>query len=361
MSCGIAKSQVAALSLFLLFGWNVHLEAQSVTSNDPDLELSSIEVPDKISKGIRLAPWAHSVVAGEGTLWIHDNRRVYKLDPDRGSFSEIQIEDWSAGKGMPGGASFTIGSGSIWAYLKSHGVEGVHRYDPSTGKCLAVVSLKKGTIGPMLVFGEGALWTFDNFHRTLQRIDPGSNQVTATTDLLKGTWWPGPVVADGFVWLMDGDKGLMKRFDPQSAVLRDEFQAGAPEVGFFRQPFEGGFYRFTVQDGAIWIANDKHGSDGTFVLTRFDAKTLQRIAKIESDSSGGQPVVWNGFVWFLTAGYAFNRISMQTNHGAGKLAIISQDNRRETGLLLRDDKSLWVVGSKTVIRIQAKKKDYDNK
>jgi streptogramin lyase len=333
--------------------------AQSISENSPELTITTVELPKEMSVFAlhhQLQPYA----IGEGTIWFHNNDRVFKFGPQTNEFTSMSIEHVKAFRG----GGFAVGGGSLWSFGKAHGVEGVHRIDPDTGKCLAAIAIKGANFNT-LTYGEGALWVFNERGGHIQRVDPKTNQVSAANELGKGMWWTFPVVGEGFFWVLDIQSGTMKRVDLLTAKTVDEFQVGSAQAGFLKSPFSGGFYLYTVGEGSLWVANNREGSNGTYALYRFDSKTHERIARLESDGSGGVPAVWKGFVWLADHGYEhqghyLKKISLTTNHAVGQVFLPAGHERLQRGsmppILLAGEHSLWAIGlgDRSLSRIQAK-------
>ncbi len=281
---------------------------------------------------------------------------------------QLQLGNWFL-RAIGGG--FAVGGGSVWRYGKGHGVEGVHRVDPGTGKCIATVALKPRKGMNSLTYGEGSLWVLNEHDGNLVRIDPSTNQVSATIELGKG-FWRGLEIADGAVWAVGAENGIVKRLDPQSNKVVDEFAVGSPQKnGIFTAPFVGGSYYFSFGDGMLWVVNSKDTSSGfKCVLSRIDPKTHERIASIEFDECNSAPVFWHGYVWLPIDRnvVAITKIDPKTN-GVGRillpLGLYGSVRRNSLGpsRLLADQNSLWDFtwryGSAPIIvrRIQAKPKE----
>jgi hypothetical protein len=132
----------------------------------------------------------------------------------------------------------------------------------------------------------------------------------------------------------------------------EEFSAGrSQENGLLKGPIAGGLYFFTAADGMLWIVNNKKTSNGTYVFSRFDPKTHERVAKIEADDSNGVPVIWDDSVWLPGLGYLI-KVNSQTNHVSARLLLPAVNGGRPLKSstmpgLLTDGKTLWAVNSGT--------------
>jgi virginiamycin B lyase len=332
--------------------------AQILPASDPDVTVTAIEGPKDAAFAI-----------GDGTAWFLTKDGLAKVDPQNNHLTSVPIEQVKRVGYAAGG--FAVGGGSVWRFGKAHDVEGVHRVDPGTGKCVATVALKPRKGMNSLTYGEGALWVLNEHDGNLVRIDPATNQVSATIELGKG-FWLDLKIAEGAVWAMGEENGIMKRVDPRSNKVVDEFSIGAPQKnGFFTIPFVGGSYSFSLGDGMLWVVNSKDTSSGyKCVLSRVDPKTHEHTAIIEFDDCNSAPVFWHGYVWLPIDrnDVAITKIDPKTNRvGRIFLPLGSYGSVRRNSLgpsrLLADENSIWDFtlryGSAPIIvrRIQAKPKE----
>jgi hypothetical protein len=147
------KLPVICLPLLLVMLTSAFLSesrAQSVPESDPDLVITTVELP----KGTSSVWGPFGLVVGDGTVWFHHKDQLFKFEKQNGHFMATPIEQE---KKAPF-ATFAAGGGSIWLFGQAHGVEGVHRIDPVTGQCVATIALKLGKGLNVFAYGEGALW-----------------------------------------------------------------------------------------------------------------------------------------------------------------------------------------------------------
>jgi virginiamycin B lyase len=339
MVSGTARRIYRVVVLTLASAPVLHVGAQISPESDPDVTITTIGGPKTATFAI-----------GDGTAWFQGNH-LYKVDPRNNQLTSVPIEQLKTVGYAEGG--FAVGGGSVWRFGKAHDVEGVHRVDPGTGKCIATIALKPRKGMNSLTYGEGSLWVLNRHDGNLVRIDPATNQVSVTIELGKG-FWLDLKISDGAVWAMGEESGIVKRVDPQSNKVVDEFTVGSPQKnGIFTIPFVGGSYYFSFGDRMLWVVDSKDTSSGyKCVLSRIDPKTHERIAQIEIDDSNGTPVFWHGYVWLATArdnaaGHVITKINPKTNRVVGQVVLPTWSGGfvRRGSLappsLLADENSLW--------------------
>jgi hypothetical protein len=363
MVSGTARRVYRVAVLTLASASLLPVAAQILPASDPNVTITTIEGPKDAAFAI-----------GDGTAWFLTKDVLTKVDPQNNQLTSVPMEQLQLGNWFLRaiGGGFAVGGGSVWRYGKGHGVEGVHRVDPGTGKCIATLALKPRKGMNSLTYGEGSLWVLNEHDGNLVRIDPGTNQVSATIELGKG-FWLGLKIADGAVWAVGEENGIVKRLDPQSNKVVDEFSVGRPQKnGLFTMVLEGGSYYFAVGDGTLWVADSQSMSTGKYVLSRIDPKTHERVAQIEIDDSQGAPAFWNGFGWVSMAsgnsrlGHFITKIDLKTNRAAGQIFLPASGRLFNRGaspaILLADENSLWSLsrgfnGDSVVRRLQAKPKE----
>ena len=283
------------VAVMLAAGFPLQLSAQTVSTADPSVIVTSIEVPSEGS----MSPFT----VGDGTAWLLAKHKLFKVDPTVNQFVAVPVEEIS--RYVYGLPTLATGGGSVWVFGSAHKVGGIHRIDPATGNCVASIHLEKRKGETSLAYGAGALWVLNQFDGTLLRIDPGTNQIAATIQVGKGYWDPVQV-DDGAVWVMGLENGVVKRVDPQANRVADEFSAGSPhENGLLSEATKGGTYSFSVGQGVVWIFDDWHGRIFNNDMKAFeiaiwgvDARTHERIGNITRGVLGGTPMFWNG--WLVT-------------------------------------------------------------
>jgi YVTN family beta-propeller protein len=358
--------------IVLVFASVFHLGAQNTPESDPDLTITTIEGPKELNGGLP--------ALGDGPVWFAKGR-LFQVDRENNQLSSVPIElEQLKNVGYAHGG-LAVGGGSIWRFGKAHNVEGIHRADLGTGKCTATVELKPRKGFNSLTYGEGSLWVLNEHDGNLVRIDPGTNQVSATIELGKG-FWQDLKIADGSIWAMGLENGVVKRVDPHSNKVVDEFSAGKEQQNsFFKSPFKGGLYSFSVGEGALWVADRK--DTGKYILSRIDPKTHELVATIEMDDSNGAPVFWNSYGWvsstgYLEAGHFITKINLKTNRVAGRIFLPAWKGGgaykvffkvgSEAPVLLVGKDSLWAIstsaggrGAPLIIhRVQAKQPEVSN-
>jgi len=347
------------------------LTAQDPSRTDPEFTVTVVEGPKR-----------GAFAVGDGAVWFLGQGQLSKLDPADNHVISVPLED-APGPGpmlmaMKGTVPqfFAVGGGSIWrlARKSKHELE-LQRLDETNGRLLDEIPLNEKQSGS-LSYAYGSIWIWSDMFldHPLVRVDPSAKQVT-TIDLGKGEW-SAPCFSEGSVWILGMESGVVKRIDIQSNKIAEEFSIGQKQKnGIFSMPFKGGSYYFAVGDGMLWVADSKNLSSGKYVLSRFDLKTHERVAKLESDPSDGPPVIWHGYVWLSTAGnvmsgHYLTKISPQTNHIVGTIFLLPTISGRilvsgsMPPRLLADQDSLWTfsVGTAgnppiTIHRIQATSSD----
>src|SRR5215469_494839 len=330
-----------------LFWLDLKLPAQVTTLGDPDLSITNFEAP----KGAE-------VLMGDGTPWFLEKNQIIKFDlQNQTQTAPLPIEHL----GHVGFAfgSVEIGSGSFWGYGKAHDVEGIHRIDLSTGKCVAAIPLKPRKGQNVLRYGEGALWVFNLHDGNLKRIDPNTNQVSGEIEVGKGFWEPEQI-ADGFIWTIGLESGLLKRIDPNSLKIVDEFSVGPPQkTGFLEEPFKGGEFHFAVGEGMIWVEDKKPPpfGDFTYTLLRIDPKTHEQVANFELGNycACGPPAIWSGYVW-VSEMFRRGDLILKINAKTGQIAQYSTLGHVQ---LVVQGGSLWAIRWRSIWRIQEKETRYE--
>src|SRR6516162_3101719 len=118
-----------AFTLCSLFVDGVPLCAQSVSVNDPAVIVTRIEGPKN-----------GAFALGDSAAWFETKDRLFRIDPQSNELSSVGTEELQRGNWWLSTlflANFAVGGGYVWRFGKAHGVQGIHRVEPDTGKCVA--------------------------------------------------------------------------------------------------------------------------------------------------------------------------------------------------------------------------------
>lgn len=282
---------------------------------------------------------------GDRTAWILGNSNYKKLTRSN-QLTSVAIESIDGNLR----SRLAVGGEAVWILGEAHGIHGILRIDPSTGRCIANVLLKKHKGEDSLAFGEGALWVLDKYDGTLTKIDPSNNQITGTVELGK-MFWQNVKAVDGSVWAMGEEKSVVKRIEPNSSKIVDDFSIGANQHnGMFS--LNMGMFVFSVGEGFLWVADDKF-QQGKYTLSRVNPNTHESSTKLQVDGSHGASVFWNGSGWLSTVGYHLyghfiTKFDPSTNRIEAKVPLPIEhgsttfsDRGSLPPLLLADEDSLW--------------------
>jgi hypothetical protein len=318
----IAVSRFVLLS-FLWLNVPASLAQRSEVLQDPNLEVLSLEGPKE--KDVL------AMAVGDGAAWILTNDRLLRVDGLTGqllSMPTLRVKTWSFDF-----SNAVIAAHSLWVTGKANKIVGVHRIELSTGKLLSSIPLPYPQ-GPAV--GDNGVWVFAGArHDKLFRINPQTNTTSLAIELGRG--FGSAQFADGSLWVINEENGRVKRIDLASAKVLEEFSVSTPHEN---GPLARSMYYFAVSDGSLWV-HDVSGDET--VLTRIDANTHQRVAKLQVANSYFVPILWNGFVWLATDGVLnLTKIDPRTNHIVGQVAL-PVSRGMTVPLLLRDGDSLWAV------------------
>jgi virginiamycin B lyase len=155
-------------------------------------------------------PSISDLTATNDSVWVSSG--LFRVAPGDNTVSGPFTDD-------PSG-DIVAGEGSIWAsdYLDDL----VRRFDPSTGKQVAVVKLPFGSAPEGLVDANGAIWVANHHGGSVSRIDPATNKVVATVRLQDPqSGGPQGIAAGlGSVWVTLGNYGQVARIDPTTNRLQ---------------------------------------------------------------------------------------------------------------------------------------------
>jgi hypothetical protein len=120
-----------------------------------------------------------------------------------------------------------------------------------------------------------------------------------------------------------------------------------------KQGFKGGSYSYGIREGLRWVLDTQGMYGQKRVLSGYDLRTHERIAKLEVDNAVFGPVIWNGSVWLSTrgdphVGHYIAKIDPRLKHTVGRISIpVAVEGARESDflppLLVADGDSLWAL------------------
>jgi YVTN family beta-propeller protein len=252
---------------------------------------------NKLVAATRLGSSPASLAAGEGAVWVTDEREstISRIDPRTNSVTTKA----SAGPAA-GGPSYVIaGEGSVW--VSNTGGGGLTRFDPRTLTnlgALPLASTDSFNCGPVAA-GEGGIWVYasgalyratgDNlvakvegtplcsgdlaagagavwvtnsyFASELLRVDPKTLRIAKRLPL---DFPPGAVTTDdSAVWIVDGRDDSVVEVSPTSGRIFATVKVGGrPDA-------------IATGGGSVWVANV---DDGT--VSRIDPRRRKVVATI---------------------------------------------------------------------------------
>ena len=294
-------------------------------------------------------PKGASVGFGDGKIWLLKSNELISLGEDLKPLTPIPIEEIEI-------RSWTVGGGSIWILGKSKGFSGLHRIDSQTGKLTDTVSLQ-GEKYAAILYAYGSIWAAPAFvlakGKPLLRIDPETKHVTVIGDDFKGQL----VASDGKLWMLGVEDGKVRSLDPQSNKVIDDFSVGREHdngliKNIIKGPSKAGGYSFAISDGMLWVLDVKGLYGERHVLSGYELKTHERIAKLETDGALWGPVIWNGYVWLSTrgdphSGHYISKIDPGLKHTVGRILIPASPGGQEANflppILAAEGDSLWAL------------------
>ncbi len=252
---------------------------------------------NKLVATTRLGSSPASVAAGEGAVWVTDERdsSISRIDPKTNSVTAKA----SAGPAAGGPSYVVAGEGSVW--VSNTGGGGLTRFDAGTLTNLGTLPLGSTdsfNCGPVAA-GEGGIWVYassalyratgDNlvakvegtpacsgdlaagagavwvtnpyFASELLRVDPRTLRIVKRIPL---DFPPGAVTTDSSaVWIADGRDDSVVEVSPTSGRLVATVKVGRRPVAIMA----GG--------GSVWVANV---DDGT--VSRIDPRRRKGVATI---------------------------------------------------------------------------------
>jgi streptogramin lyase len=315
------------------------LEAQTNSNINDEFTITTFEAPKGGSFG-----W------GDGKIWFLRKNELIRLEPTGDRPLSVPIEEIEV-------SSWIFGDGSIWILGKSKNFWGIHRVNPQTGKVVNTIALDHDK-NQGLSYGYGAIWVWSSWvlgkEKPLLRIDPETNSVSK---IALGNGFKGQLmISDGKVWLLGVEDGSVKCLDPSSNKVTDEFSIGRAHdngiLGILKGPFKEGSYSYGIGEGQLWVLDTQDANGARRVLSGYDLRTHERIAKLETDDAVWGPVIWNGYVWLSSrgdprSGHYISRIDPRLKHTMGRIFIPAYAEDPEVTFLPPGigmiDNSLWAV------------------
>ena len=366
-SFSAARWLVCTLATLSVFSLRVPAQTNADIGNE--YTITTLEVP----KGA-------SFSTGDGKLWFLRKDELLRLDADQNRLIPVPIGDIKA-------RSWIVSGGTLWIFGKSEKSWAIRRIDPQTGKLLDTIGLEDNR-DQQFLYAYGSIWVWTDFmlakNKPVLRIDPETKRVIEVSNSFKGQL----LASDGKIWMLGVEDGNIKCLDPQSNKVVDEFSVGREhDNGILKGRFKGGHYSYGIGEGALWVLDAQEtygiltnaaveGPRVKGVLSGYDLKTHERIAKIENDAALWLPMTWKGYVWLSTrgddrSGHYISRIDPKLQHTVGRLFIpISSKAPRYAEflppMLVSSEDSLWAVSGNwfsknpTLLLRRIQAKDLDN-
>lgn len=311
----VALNQIVRISVALyifLFSFVLAVTAQVAPDLDSEYSITMFEAPQGAGFGFEI---------DNDTLLFLKKNELIRLDEKGKQLESVPIGEIDT-------RAWTFGGGSVWILGKSKSFAGIHRIDPRSGKLMDTIAFDRER-DQAISYAYGSLWIWTTFvlakGKPLLRIDPETKHVTVVD---AGGPFKGQLgFNDGKVWLLGIEDGVVKCLDPESNKVVDEFSVGREhDNAILKQSFKGGSYSYAIDDGIIWVGNHKGAKGDIFILSGFDLKTHERIAKLESDDALWGPVIWKGNVWLSIRGdprkgHYISKIDPKLKHTVGRIFI----------------------------------------
>jgi ABC-type branched-subunit amino acid transport system substrate-binding protein/DNA-binding beta-propeller fold protein YncE len=224
------------------------------------------------------------IAAGLGAVWVGTGERLSRIDPRTGQISrtvklpstgyrgDLGFLDW----GFP---QIAVGAGAVWAVNPDRTVS---RIDPETGRREATIDVDAATIAA----GKEGVWYIDaDDTAAVTPIDLRTNR--AGRPIRVGAQNLSAVaVGGGYVWASAEGDGLVWRIEPGRSPITRTIDVGV------------GVTFLAYHPGAIWAANDSHGT-----VARIDVRTSDvqatPVGAVQGLAAG------QGSAWVSTAGATF--------------------------------------------------------
>ena len=187
---------------------------------NPDLSVSRIDPRTNTLVGRVKGVKATSIAAGDGGVWVIDERGVARIDPRTNTITQrIDVP-------AEGLTSLAVGAHTIWAADPFGG--SVWRIDPGPKPIQRTITLDVGAT--WVAVGAGAVWATNKIAGLVYRIDPSTNEAhivnrteaPAAVAVGAGTAWVSAGGQPSF-WHGPADLGL------QPGVLRRSGQPPLPD------------------------------------------------------------------------------------------------------------------------------------
>jgi ABC-type branched-subunit amino acid transport system substrate-binding protein len=156
---------------------------------NPDLTVSRISARTNDVVARVTGVQALSIAAGDGEVWVVDDRgELVEIDPRTNRVSN-RIEVAAASL-----TALAVGAGAVWVADPEGG--SVWRIDPEPEPILRTIPLEVGVAG--IAFGEGAVWATNELSGEVYRIDPRTNRARVVSRIASAR---GIAVGEGAVWV----------------------------------------------------------------------------------------------------------------------------------------------------------------
>jgi ABC-type branched-subunit amino acid transport system substrate-binding protein/streptogramin lyase len=223
---------------------------------------------------------ATDIAATDGSIWLHDAKRVALLRVDLAYRSvanriplpaELQLT-------RPG---VDVGLGAVWA---TDGTTRLLKLDPEGGSVLRTFDLRRPIDD--LAIGAGAVWAISGATSRVLEIDPRTGSIRARIPIAGGSGVSDPApfamaVGEGAVWVLNGNAPSLTRIDPTLAAVSDTIPLG---VGSNPSALATGA-------GAVWVALSGEGA-----VARVGARS-GTVRKIPVSGAPTGVAVGSGRVW----------------------------------------------------------------
>lgn len=194
-----------------------------------EIDLSALQIP------------SYNLVtlsAGEGAVWITDQRNVIQIDPETNQI---------VGKPLPAGEEIivsAVGHGTLWTGSHDDGI--ITRVDAESHRVVATIQVGFSVHG--LAVSEDAVWVLDEHGFGVVRIDPYSNQLRERVgiDFIgsnlaagAGSVWVAPAARDS--GQVTGNDGIARTDETQNQIVETIHVGSVPASEYYAVYFSEGF------------------------------------------------------------------------------------------------------------------------